>query len=111
MAPMTDRVPIRETGMATPGIIVARQFCRKIKMITKTIRVASIRVLYTWLMDASTKMVVSKGTSHSRPWGKTLLIPSMDCRMSLAVFSALAPGSRYIAIPAESLPLVWKYWL
>ena len=43
-AAMTPKVPIRETGMATMGMIEARQLCRK-TMITRTTRATASRMV------------------------------------------------------------------
>ena len=45
-------VPIKETGTARRGMIVARQLCRKRKMTSTTRRSASTKVWTTSVMDA-----------------------------------------------------------
>jgi len=52
-------VPTSETGTAIIGMIVVRQFCRKMKTTTKTRNSASYKVCITSSMEAVTKRVVS----------------------------------------------------
>ena len=56
---MTAKVPISDTGTATIGMIVARQFCKKTSTTIKTRMKASISVCMTLAIDSSTKTVVS----------------------------------------------------
>ncbi len=53
------KVPIRDTGMAMPGIRVVRQSPRKTKTTAMTSMIAMIRVSITSSMEALTKLVVS----------------------------------------------------
>ena len=55
------KVPIRDTGTAIIGMMVARTVCRNTKTTSTTRMAASKMVLTTSLMDASTKRVVSNG--------------------------------------------------
>ncbi len=50
-APRMAKVPSKTTGTAMVGIRVARQFCRKMNMITKTSTMASISVTTTSWID------------------------------------------------------------
>ena len=54
---MTANVPISETGMASSGIRLARQFCRKISTTRMTSATASNSVWMTALIDSRTKTV------------------------------------------------------
>src|SRR3954462_1889539 len=56
---MTEKVPMSETGTATIGMIVARQFCRNTSTTINTRMNASINVWYTLAIDSSTNTVVS----------------------------------------------------
>ena len=56
-AAMTAIVPISDTGIASRGIRLARQFCRKRSTTTITSPTASKRVWMTALIDSRTKTV------------------------------------------------------
>ena len=60
-------VPISETGTATIGMIVARQFCRNTSTTMNTRTNASIRVCSTLVIDSCTKTVVSYSIRYSIP--------------------------------------------
>src|SRR5262249_1344917 len=53
------KVPISETGIAMTGMIVARQFCRKMKTTPTTSRIATNMVTMTSLTDFEMKTVGS----------------------------------------------------
>ena len=55
------KAPISDTGTAIIGISVARQVCRKRNTTASTSSAASKMVVFTSLIEASTKRVVSKG--------------------------------------------------
>ena len=52
-------VPIRDTGIVSSGMIVARMFCRKMKTTSVTRMSASTNVFMISWIDASTAGVVS----------------------------------------------------
>ncbi|MNN70635.1 hypothetical protein D3C81_1865040 [compost metagenome] len=56
---MPAKVPISDTGIASTGIRVARQFCRKMKTTSTTSTRASKKVWITSSMETSTNLVVS----------------------------------------------------
>ncbi|MCY1527126.1 hypothetical protein D9M68_621830 [compost metagenome] len=56
---MPAKVPISDTGIASTGISVARQFCRKMKTTSTTSTRASKKVWITSSMETSTNLVVS----------------------------------------------------
>ena len=55
------KVPISDTGTAIIGISVARQVCRNRNTTASTSSAASKIVMFTSLIEASTKRVVSNG--------------------------------------------------
>ena len=57
IAAMTAKVPISDTGMASSGIRLARQFCRKTRITRTTSATASKSVWMTALIDSRTKTV------------------------------------------------------
>ena len=57
-AAMTKNVPISDTGMATTGMIAARQVCRNRMMTSTTSTTASNNVLITSSTDCWTNSVV-----------------------------------------------------
>ncbi len=59
MAAMTANVPMMATGTATRGMIVARQFCRKMSTTRATRIIASRSVLSTSTIDSLMNGVVS----------------------------------------------------
>ena len=63
IASMTAKVPIRVTGTAMIGMMVARRLPRKTKTTIETSTKASIRVVMTLLIVAWTNTVVSYITS------------------------------------------------
>ncbi|MCY1211913.1 hypothetical protein D9M72_236340 [compost metagenome] len=56
---MPAKVPTRDTGIASTGIRVARQFCRKMNTTSTTSSRASKKVLITSSMETWTNLVVS----------------------------------------------------
>jgi hypothetical protein len=60
---MPAKVPMIDTGTAITGIRVARQFCRNTNTTNTTRIMASMKVLMTSSMEASTKRVVLNGMS------------------------------------------------
>ena len=88
------KVPISDTGTATIGISVARQFCRNRYTTSTTSKAASKMVLVTSLMDESTNKVVSKGIAKSMSCGNAVFNSRMRRRTDSATSSAFAPGCR-----------------
>src|SRR5688572_19227279 len=88
------KVPISETGIANTGIKVARQFCKNKNTTITTNANASSKVITTSRMEASTTVVVSKGTMYSTSLGKLFLSSSSVFMTPSLVASALAPGAR-----------------
>ena len=60
---MPAKVPMIETGTASTGIRVARQFCRNRNTTSTTRTMASMKVVITASIEASMKWVVLNGTS------------------------------------------------
>ena len=60
-AAIAAKAPMMVTGTVVAGTSVARQSCRKTRMTISTRMPASIRVMYTSLIEVLTKAVVSKG--------------------------------------------------
>ena len=58
------KVPIRETGIVTDGMMVDLQSCRKINRVNTTNRMAISRVITTSLIEAEMNWVVSRGTPY-----------------------------------------------
>jgi hypothetical protein len=58
-APITKKVPMSDTGMATIGMIAARQVCRNRRITATTSNAASNRVLITSSTDCWMNSVVS----------------------------------------------------
>src|SRR5271169_4096557 len=67
---MKAKVPIRDTGMVTAGIIVARQSSRKKKITTMTMTTASSSVVTTSRTESPTTVVVSNAITYLIPGGK-----------------------------------------
>ena len=98
-------MPISDTGTATTGMNVARQFCRN-RYTTRTTRIiASASVMITSSIDTFTKRVVSYTTDWTMPLGKLLLKLSTVRSTSSPTLSALAPGCRKIPTSVADLPL------
>ena len=67
---MKANVPIKDTGMVTAGMTVARQSSRKRKMTMMTITIASASVCTTSRMESPTIVVVSNAMTYFMPAGK-----------------------------------------
>ncbi len=89
----TAKVAMSETGMATIGMSVTRQFWRKRNTTATTSAIASSSVITSSLSDSSTKSLMLKVTSHSSPSGKLRSSRAIDSLIPLATCRALAPGS------------------
>src|SRR5206468_12812514 len=69
---MKAKVPIKDTGMVTAGMMVARQSSRKRKITMMTIRIASSSVVTTSFTESPTTVVVSNAITYFIPGGKDL---------------------------------------
>src|SRR5438045_6337554 len=67
---MNANVPIKDTGMVTAGMMVARQSSRKRKITIMTMRIASSSVVTTSFAESPTTVVVSKAMTYFIPGGK-----------------------------------------
>src|SRR5215469_7029049 len=86
---MNAKVPIRETGIVTAGIMVARQSSRNRKITMMTIRIASSRVVTTSFTESPTTVVVSKAITYFIPGGKDL------DKVSSSAFAALSTSRAF----------------
>jgi hypothetical protein len=86
-------VPISDTGTATIGISVARQFCRKRKTTSTTSTSASSSVITISWMPSVTGAVVSTATAYCMSSGKFAETFFIASRMPLATVSAFEPGA------------------
>src|SRR5215471_1036663 len=82
-------VPIRDTGMVTAGIMVARQSSRNKKITMMTMRTASSRVVTTSLTESPTTVVVSNAMTYFIPGGNDLESCSSSALAALSTSSAL----------------------
>ena len=89
------KVPMIDTGTASSGMIVERQFCRKTKTTRVTSAIAMSSVFTTSWMDVVTKGVVSKPTSWWTPAGNVFASSAIRLMYAFRTASALAPGRRY----------------
>ncbi len=97
------KVPMRETGMVTAGIMVARQSSRKRKMTVMTMTMATASVTSTSRIDSPTAVVESKAIAYSRPGGKFF-----ESCASAAL--ALRSTSRELAFDNCSTPMPIASW-
>ena len=91
---MPKKAPMTETGTASTGMSVARQFCKNTNTTSVTSTSAANSVFTTSVIDAVMKGVVSKGTIHCTPWGKLLASSAMRAMTAPFTSSAFAPGRR-----------------
>ena len=98
-------VPISDTGTASIGMMVARQFCRNSSTTQNTRIIASISVLTTSLIEIFTYCSVSYGIVYAMPLGKSAFSSSRRASIAPPVCSAFAPGCRKIAIGTVGWPL------
>ena len=91
-AAMKKNVPISDTGIATKGIMAARQVCRN-RITTSTTRMmASPMVSITASTDWRMNCVGSKKMSYLTPLGNRFDNLSINSRTLFAVSSAFEPG-------------------
>ena len=91
-AAMKKNVPMSETGMATSGMMAARQVCKNTITTSTTSTIASPMVSITASTDCRMNCVGSKKMSYLTPAGKRFDSFSIRFRTPLAVSSALEPG-------------------
>ncbi len=104
---MIANVPISDTGTATLGISVARQF-RKNTNTTKMTRITDkISDRSTSFTDARIVVVRSSTISESMPCGIVALMYGSASRMRFTVAMMFAPGCREIMIGIDRFP--FKY--
>ena len=99
------KVATSDTGTASIGITVARQFCRNRNTTISTSNSASKKVCTTSSSDALTNTVLSITTSCLRSAGNDTASASSSLRSRVAVSIALASGVRLIEKAAAGLPL------
>ena len=99
------KVATSETGTASIGITVARQFCRNRNTTTSTSNSASIKVCTTSFREALTNLVLSNTMSYAMSSGKAT-DNSWSCFLIRpAVSMALASGVRLMDMAAAGWPL------
>ncbi len=86
-------VPMSETGTATIGISVARQFCRKRNTTRMTSSIASQSVMTISRMPSCTGAVVSTAMLYSMSSGKVVLRLAIVARIPSATARAFEPGA------------------
>ena len=101
---MKAKVPMSETGMVTAGMMVARQSCRKRKMTTMTMPMASAMVISTSRMESDTTVVVSTAMMPWRPGGKDFWSSASLRRQRRSTSRALAFESCWMPTPIASWP-------
>ena len=89
---MKTKVPIRDTGMVTAGMTVARQSWRKRKMTRMTSTIASNSVFTTSRIDSRTAVVGSNAISYFIEGGKLTASRLSVARMAASSCNALASG-------------------
>ncbi len=89
---MKKSVPMSETGIATSGMIAARQVCRNRITTSTTKMMASAMVSITASTDWRMNCVGSKKMSYLTPDGKRFDSFSISSRTFFAVSSAFEPG-------------------
>ena len=88
------KVPIKQTGIVTNGMMDARKVLRKRKITKATNTIASTMVSYTALIDRSINTELSLATSISIPDGKFSLIFGIIWRTAALRSSGLAVALR-----------------
>ena len=91
-AAMKKKVPISDTGMATSGMIAARQVCRNRITTSTTSTVASPMVSITASTDCRMNCVGLKKMPYLTPGGKRFDNSAIRLLTPSAVASAFEPG-------------------
>src|SRR5580704_108137 len=102
---MKAKVPIRDTGIVTAGMIVARQSNRNRKITMMTMRMASSSVVTTSLTESPTTVVVSNAITYLIPGGNDFDSSSSSALAALSTASALAFESCCTPTPIAWCPL------
>src|SRR5580704_756023 len=88
-----QNVPRMETGMASTGISVERQFCKNRNTTIATSPSVFNKVHTTSDMETFTTVTASNGTLYSTSAGKVCFNCASWVYTPLAVFNALLPGA------------------
>src|ERR1700722_10971354 len=88
-----QNVPRMETGIASTGISVERQFCKKRNTTSATSPSVFNKVHTTSDMETFTTVTASNGTLYSTSAGNVCLSCASWAYTPLAVFNALLPGA------------------
>ena len=99
------KVPIRDTGIASTGISVARQLCKKRNTMRITSIKASLKVLITSVTDSLIYSVLSITGINTKSSGKFCAASSNTFLTSLMVSTALASSVSLTPNPAQGAPL------
>ena len=91
-------------GMATMGMMAARQDCRKSRITTITNSTASKIVKYTSCTDSAMNWVGLKAISAATPGGISARISSSSRLIAASVSSALEPGRWKVRMGSAGLP-------
>ena len=98
-------MPISDTGIAMPGINVARQLRRKMNTTAITRHMEIISVRSTSLTEARMVVVRSRTMVVSVPNGMDALMYGICARIASTVWMMLAPGWRKMISITARLPL------
>ena len=101
---ISAKVPIKDTGMVTSGMMEARKVRRKTKITRATSTMASTMVWYTALMERSMKTELSLAISISMPGGKFSLMRGIMARMAALKSRGLAVALRITPSVMASRP-------
>src|SRR6185437_11246657 len=91
-----QKVPKIDTGIASTGIKVERQFCKKRKTTKATRAKVFNKVTTTSCIETFTTVTDSNGTLYCTSVGKVCLSFASSAYTPFAVSSALLPGAWYI---------------
>src|SRR5580698_2629346 len=106
---MNANVPMRDTGIVTAGMMVARQSRRNRKITTMTMTIASSSVVTTSLTESPTTVVVSNAITYLIPGGNALDSSSSCALAALSTASALAFESCCTPMPIAWCPLYNRF--
>ena len=98
-------VPTSDTMIEMVGITVERRLWRNTNTTRITRRMASKRVLTTFLMEASRKSFVLMRSAMANPLGRSFLISSMVLSISLMISFAFDPDVWEMFIVVPGCPL------
>ena len=103
---MTARVATSDTMMATAGMIVARQLCRKRNTTRMTSTSASKRVSTTLAIEASRKSFFDSISSMTTPGGNDWRMSSTSRSICLMISLAFDPATWLMEIFTPGRPFV-----